>query len=187
MDRIINFLNRTYWIDVNIMDNGTDGTEKAAELSFYSPAGENVVETVIYDGTEGDFIRALERLADNWDIDEHIKGLAPYLGINGVPNSFRELVSDAEEIKATLQAAAKGLREAVYSTGIEKLKTEPDCWSDVSLIAERLQEHTNNPGIDIKDELENALYQVKAMAQNKYNSDYWRVLYNILTQFSEME
>ena len=29
-------------------------------------------------------------------------------------------------------------------------------------------------------ELEDAIYQLKAMAQNKYNNDYWRTFYKVL-------
>lgn len=111
MDRIINFLNRT-WMDVTIY-NGTDGTEKVAELSFYSPAGENVIETVMYDGTEGDFIREFERFADGWDAEAHCEILIPYRGTNGVPNSIRDLMTDADSIKEYLVEVAGTLREVI--------------------------------------------------------------------------
>ena len=32
----------------------------------------------------------------------------------------------------------------------------------------------------IRKDLENALYDLMAMAQNEYNSDYWRVLWNMI-------
>lgn len=32
----------------------------------------------------------------------------------------------------------------------------------------------------LRSELENALYQLMAMAQNEYNHDFWRVLWNVL-------
>ena len=32
----------------------------------------------------------------------------------------------------------------------------------------------------LKGDLENALYCVEAMAQNKYNPDFWRTFYNVL-------
>ena len=35
--------------------------------------------------------------------------------------------------------------------------------------------------VDIrKKDIENALYNLKAYAQNEYNSDYWRTFYNLL-------
>lgn len=36
-------------------------------------------------------------------------------------------------------------------------------------------------------ELLDALYQIKAMAQNPYNSDYYRVLYNVLLKITSRE
>lgn len=33
---------------------------------------------------------------------------------------------------------------------------------------------------EILNKLENAIYNIKAIAKNKYNNEYWRVLYNIL-------
>lgn len=37
----------------------------------------------------------------------------------------------------------------------------------------------------IKDELTDAIYQIKAMAENPYNSDRWRILYNVLLKVAE--
>ena len=34
-------------------------------------------------------------------------------------------------------------------------------------------------------QLENALYDLMATAQNKYNHDYWRVLWNVLQNWAE--
>lgn len=33
---------------------------------------------------------------------------------------------------------------------------------------------------EIINELDNALYNIKAIVQNEYNNDYWRILYAIL-------
>ncbi|NBH77065.1 hypothetical protein D3Z52_02470 [Clostridiaceae bacterium] len=37
------------------------------------------------------------------------------------------------------------------------------------------------------EELLNALYQIQATAQNPYNSDYYRVLYNVLLAITSKE
>lgn len=48
-------------------------------------------------------------------------------------------------------------------------------------IAEQLIELSNlDMSEDLKEEFETALYNLKAMAQNKYNNDCFRVLYNVL-------
>ena len=39
----------------------------------------------------------------------------------------------------------------------------------------------------VRSDLENALYNLKSMAENKYNSDYWRVLWNVLQLWAEQE
>ena len=38
---------------------------------------------------------------------------------------------------------------------------------------------------DIESELQDAIYQLKAIAENPYNSDYWRVLWNALQNMTE--
>lgn len=71
---------------------------------------------------------------------------------------------------------------------IEELKQYKDnYYDDIESVAEKLQEQTDNSGEEIKEELTEALYQIRAMAQNDYNYDYWRVLYNILLQYAEMQ
>lgn len=40
---------------------------------------------------------------------------------------------------------------------------------------------------EIKEELTEAIYQLKAIAENPYNSDYWRILYNVLLKIAEVD
>lgn len=40
---------------------------------------------------------------------------------------------------------------------------------------------------EIKEELTEAIYQLKAIAENPYNFDYWRILYNVLLKITEMD
>lgn len=48
-------------------------------------------------------------------------------------------------------------------------------------IAEQLIELSNlDMPEELKTELENALYWIRSAAQNEYNNDYFRVLYNVL-------
>ena len=35
------------------------------------------------------------------------------------------------------------------------------------------------------EDIENALYHIKTIAENKYNSDFWRVFYNALLTIAE--
>ena len=52
-------------------------------------------------------------------------------------------------------------------------------WNDCDDIARKIQELSNAPAESI-GALTDAVYQLKAIAQNEYNRDYWRVLYNAL-------
>lgn len=58
-------------------------------------------------------------------------------------------------------------------------------------IAEKMIQLSNlesNQEIEgLQAELENALYQIKAIAQNEYNADYYRVFYNTLLVIAGME
>ena len=59
---------------------------------------------------------------------------------------------------------------------------------DTSEIAEKLIELSNlELSEELKVELENALYWLKSAARNKYNNDYFRVLYNVLLVITGME
>lgn len=51
--------------------------------------------------------------------------------------------------------------------------------TDIEDIARAIQ-YQGNLDEDCTDDLVNALYQLKAMAQNSYNFDYWRTMFNAL-------
>ena len=59
---------------------------------------------------------------------------------------------------------------------------------DTNEIAEKLIELSNlELSEELNVELENALYWLKLAARNKYNPDYFRVLYNVLLVITGME
>lgn len=65
---------------------------------------------------------------------------------------------------------------------MEELKQyKENAYYSVEDIAEQLIELSNlDIPEDLKEELKAALYYLKAVAENKYNNDYFRVLYNVL-------
>lgn len=72
----------------------------------------------------------------------------------------------------------------------EKLKQFNESpYYDCNDIAEKLLELADLDDSDGKlgKELLDALYQIKAIAGNPYNSDYYRVLYNVLLKITGME
>ena len=72
---------------------------------------------------------------------------------------------------------------------LENLKKYNEAsYYDCNDIAEKLIELANmEDDGKLGEELLNALYQIQATAQNPYNSDYWRVLYNVLLAITGLE
>ena len=81
------------------------------DLETYSPEGEDVIIPLIYDGTEEDFIRQFERYAEDFDAEDHAEMWIESRGKNGVPDSIKDLLEDAEWIKDTLMEIADELKE----------------------------------------------------------------------------
>ena len=67
-----------------------------------------------------------------------------------------------------------------------ELKRKPEYYgsSDPQSITEKLITLSNAPQ-EIAEELENAIYYLRATAENSYNSDYHRIFYNILAEIAE--
>lgn len=76
------------------------------EIEFHSPAGEDVIETIWFDGTDAGFVKGFRENAGNFDIDDHTVLWIDGRGKNGVPGSISELLADAAWIKATLMRVA---------------------------------------------------------------------------------
>lgn len=72
----------------------------------YSPAGEDYNFTV----NKNNLIENIIEYAENFDPDEHAALWVDYRGTMGVPNSIRELLQDADNIKEMLQELANKLK-----------------------------------------------------------------------------
>lgn len=79
------------------------------ELETYSPEGEDVIVPLTYDGTEEDFIREFVDYANGFDAEEHAEMWIEGRGKNGVPESIKDLLEDAEWIKSTLLKVSEAL------------------------------------------------------------------------------
>ena len=95
--------------DITVSESYEQDGEYYREIEFYSPEGEDVVETIWYDGTDDGFIEAFRQLADNFDADEHAEMWINNCNVKGVPDSVRVLIDDAENIKDTLLEVAEKL------------------------------------------------------------------------------
>lgn len=157
------------------------------ELEKYSPAGEDFLMCVEVEN----FPESVREYANDFDADEHAAMWIEARGkANGVPDSIRELIKDAEAIQKMLNKLADTLvKDENNKENLEELKQyKENYYYSVEDIAEQLIELSNlDMPEDLKEELKAALYYLKAVAENKYNNDYFRVLYNVLLVITEME
>lgn len=79
------------------------------DLETYSPEGEDVIVSLVYDGTEEDFIRQFRSYAEGFDAEEHAEMWIESSGKRGVPDSIKDLLEDAEWIKRELEEVADDL------------------------------------------------------------------------------
>ena len=81
------------------------------ELSQFTPAGEDWIPTIWFDGTESGFIKSFSSYASEFDIDEEVEFWIPIRGTRGVPNSSSVLIEDTEWKKRKLEECAIALEE----------------------------------------------------------------------------
>lgn len=79
------------------------------ELETYSPEGEDVIVSLIYDGTEEGFVAAFVDYANWFDAEEHAEMWIEGRGKNGVPESIKDLLEDAEWQKNMFLEVAEAL------------------------------------------------------------------------------
>lgn len=92
------------------------------ELETYSPEGEDVIVSLTYDGTEEDFICQFRSYAEGFDAEEHAEMWIESRGKNGVPDSIKDLLEDAEWIKNALMEVAEELNN-INNEDMEELST----------------------------------------------------------------
>lgn len=137
------------------------------------------------------FLESVREYANDFDADEHAEMWIEARGrVNGVSDSIRTLIDDAEAIQKMLDELADAL-EGVGNNkdNLEELKQyKGNYYYSIEDIAEQLVDLSNlDMSEELKEELENALYYLKSAARNKYNNDYFRVLYNVLLVIAGME
>lgn len=172
--RYIDILEQNDWSISSYTDDGR------VELETYSPAGEDFLMCV----EVANFPESVREYANDFDADGHAEMWIEARGkVNGVPDSIRELIEDAEAIQKMLNKLADTLvKDENNKENLEELKQyKENYYYSVEDIAEQLIELSNlDMPEELKTELENALYWIRSAAQNEYNNDYFRVLYNVL-------
>ena len=98
--------------NMTVHDRDKQREEFVREIEFYSPEGEDVCECIFYDGTNEGFVKAFEKNAEEFDAEDHMEVYINIRGTNGIPESIRDLLDDADWIKNTLVETAKELKEA---------------------------------------------------------------------------
>lgn len=172
--RYIDILKENDW---NVSSYTEDGR---VELETYSPAGEDFSIIVEVEN----FPESVREYANDFDANEHAEMWIEARGkVNGVPDSIRELIEDAEEIQEMLNELADTLaKDEKNKENLEELKQyKENSYYDIEDVAEQLIELSNlERSEELKQELEDGLCLLQVMAQKEYNKDCFRVLYNVL-------
>lgn len=171
--KYIDILEANDWSISSYTDDGR------VELEKFSPAGEDFLMCVEVE----DFSEAVREYANDFDVDEHAVMWIEIRGEDGVPSTIREIVEDAESIQKMLNELADELEEKNNEEKeIEELKNyNENSYYNIEDIVESLMALTTlKQSEELKEELKNAVYYLKSVAENEYNADYFRVLYNVL-------
>ena len=100
--KYIDILEENDWSVSSYTDDGR------VELQKYSPVGEDFSIIVEVE----DFTESVRKYANDFDADEHAEMWIEARGeVNGVPESIRELIEDAEAIQEMLDGLADALEE----------------------------------------------------------------------------
>lgn len=145
-------------------------------LEFYSDLGENVIIDIDCKDKD-DFIKKFEEYAQDFDVDEHAEMWIEGRGTNGVPESVSDLLEDAQSIKNFLVQVSdeiEGKEHTAFYIYPEEI---------AETLNKIIEGCDHNKALSEKEheELECAISQLKAMAENEHNNDCWRTLYNVLS------
>lgn len=115
--------------DMTVHNRSEQDGEFYREIEFYSNEGEDVIETIWYDGTSEGFVSAFVKHAEDFDPEEHAEPWINHRGKDGVPKSIMALIDDAIWIKNELLSVADELGSAVHArygedTQVNKLSIE---------------------------------------------------------------
>lgn len=143
------------------------------ELETYSPEGEDVIVSLTYDGTEEDFIRQFRSYAEGFDAEEHTEMWIEGRGKNGVPDSIKDLLEDAEWIKSTLEEVADDL---------ENIDNEEEDTDELyTMNREQFYQYILD-NFSISDEAGRLIHNILYFVENNYTeeNEQYRVLCDLL-------
>lgn len=126
------------------------------EVGQFTPAGEDWLETIWFDGTDADFVKALRNRIENFNIDEEVEKWIPSRGKNGVPEKISDLIKDAEWKLEELRDLCYELESVILENKI-KVEITMEKTMRVSMTVEITKEQLeqlelgNNPFYDDAD------------------------------------
>lgn len=95
--------------DFSVSSNTKQGNDYVIEFGQYTPLGEDWFVVLFYNGTYNNFKDSLIEYYNNFDIDEEAEIWVNNRGKNGVPNSIKDLVEDAEWKQEQLKQLSESL------------------------------------------------------------------------------
>lgn len=111
--------------DVRIISTQEQNGEYVTECEFWSDAGEDVIVNIYHEESAKSFIDGWKEYSDDFDPVEHAEVWVRERGKNGVPNSIRELLDDADAIAKKLEDIADALAKLTFD-----IKREAEIRSD---------------------------------------------------------
>lgn len=95
--------------DVRVNSTQEQNGEYVTECEFWSDAGEDMIVNIWHGESAKSFVDGWKNYSYDFDPDEHAEGWVSQRGKNGVPNSIRELLDDADAIAKKLEDTADAL------------------------------------------------------------------------------
>lgn len=138
----------------NVYEGETD-----IELEKYSPLGEDFIFSI---GNNGNIVEQVIDYAENFDTNEHAEMYINIRGERGVPNSIKDLIEDAEDIKQMLLELANELKKETEKKD-KKYYVEITDWDN---IGEKNEVIMSSELFDTREECLNWASKVKKLASN---------------------
>lgn len=97
--------------DFSVNEVEKQGNNFYVEFGQFTPCGEDWWETIWFDGTNKGFIEAVQNRYEDFDVDEEAEVWIERRGNNGIPNSIKKLIEDAEWKEFMLKEIADALEK----------------------------------------------------------------------------
>lgn len=107
--------------DVRIISTQEQNGKYVTECEFWSDAGENVIVDIYHKESAKSFVDGWKEYSYDFDPDEHAEAWVSERGKNGVSNSIRELIDDADAIAKKLEDIANALAKLTFAPTAQEI------------------------------------------------------------------